>query len=190
MEQNCYPIWPIDIWQRGQEHSMWHGFYWAKTKVYLIKVDCCCRSVMSNSLWPHGLQHARLPYPSLSPRICSDSKSIESVMPSNHLFLCGLLLLLPSIFPSTRVFSNEKGLRIRWPKYWSFSISSSNEYSGLVSFSTNWFDFLAVQESWTIKKTEHWRIDAFKLWWWRRLLRVPWIAKRLNQSTLKEINPE
>ena len=72
--------------------------------------------------------------------------SIESVMPSNHLILCHLLLLLPSIFPSIRVFSSESALRIRWPKYWSliFSISPSNEYSGLMSFRIDWFD-LAVQ---------------------------------------------
>ena len=72
---------------------------------------------------------------------------IESVMPSNHLILCHPLLLLPSIFPSIRVFSNESALRIRWPKYWSFSfsISPSNEYSGLISFSTDWWDLLAVQ---------------------------------------------
>ena len=72
---------------------------------------------------------------------------IKSVMPSNHLILCGPLLLLPSIFPSIRVFSDESFLRIRWPKYWSFSfsISPSNEYSGLISFTIDWFDFLAVQ---------------------------------------------
>ena len=73
--------------------------------------------------------------------------SIESVMPSNHLILCHPLLLLPSIFPSIRVFSNELALCIRWPKYWSFSfsISPSNEYSGLIFFRIDWFDFLAVQ---------------------------------------------
>ena len=67
-------------------------------------------------------------------------RSIESVMPSNHLMLCRPLLLLPSIFPSTRVFSNESVLCIRWPKYWSFSssISLSNEYSGLISFRMDW----------------------------------------------------
>ena len=72
--------------------------------------------------------------------------SIESVMPSNHL-LCHPLLLLPSIFPSIRVFSNEAALCIRWPKYWrfSFSISPSNEYSGLISFRMDWLDLLAVQ---------------------------------------------
>ena len=74
--------------------------------------------------------------------------SIESVMPSNHLtILCCPLLLLPSSFPSIRVFTNESALRIRWPKYWSFSlnISPSNEYSGLISFRIDWLDLLAVQ---------------------------------------------
>ena len=71
--------------------------------------------------------------------------SIESVMPSNHLILCYLLLLLPSIFSSIRVLSNESALCIRWPKYWSFSISPSNEYSGLISFRIDWLDLPAVQ---------------------------------------------
>ena len=73
--------------------------------------------------------------------------SIESVMPSNHLILCRPLLIPPSIFPSIRVFSNESALHIRWPKYWSFSfsVSPSKEYSGLLSFRINWFDLLAVQ---------------------------------------------
>ena len=73
--------------------------------------------------------------------------SIESVMPSNHLILCHSLLLPSSVFPSIRVFSNESVLCIRWPKYWSFSfsISPSNEYSGLISFRMDWFDLLAVQ---------------------------------------------
>ena len=73
--------------------------------------------------------------------------SIESVIPSNHLILCRPLLLLPSIFPTIRVFSNESALRIRWPKYWSFSfnISPSNEHPGLNSFRMDWLDLLAVQ---------------------------------------------
>ena len=73
--------------------------------------------------------------------------SIELMMPSNHLILCRPLLLLPSIFPSIRVFSNESVLHIRWPKYWSFSfsINPSNEHSGLISFRIDWFDLLAVQ---------------------------------------------
>ena len=75
--------------------------------------------------------------------------SIESVMPSNNLFLCRPLLLLPSVFPGIRVFSNESALRIRWPKYWSFSfsISASKEYSGLISFKIDWLDLLVVQGS-------------------------------------------
>ena len=74
--------------------------------------------------------------------------SIESVMPSNHLILCHPILLPPSIFPSIRVFSNESTLSARWPKYWrfSFSVSPSNEYSGLIFFRMDWLDFLAVQE--------------------------------------------
>ena len=73
--------------------------------------------------------------------------AIESVIPSNHLILCRPLLLLPSIFPSSRVFSSESVLHIRWPKYWSFSfsLSPSNEYSGLVSFRIDWLDLLVVQ---------------------------------------------
>ena len=71
--------------------------------------------------------------------------SIESVMPSNHLVLCHPLMFLPSLFPSIRVFSNELALCIRWPKYWSFSINPFNEYSGLISFSMDWFDLLAVK---------------------------------------------
>ena len=71
--------------------------------------------------------------------------SIESVMPSNHLILCRPLLLLPSIFSSIRVFSNESALGIRWPKYWNFIFSLSNEYSGLISFRIDWFDLLAVR---------------------------------------------
>ena len=71
--------------------------------------------------------------------------SIESVMPSYHLILCHPLLLPPSIFPSIRVFSSESALHIRWPKYWSFSFSPSNEYSGLISFRMDWFDLLAIQ---------------------------------------------
>ena len=74
---------------------------------------------------------------------------IKSAMPSNHLILCRPLLLLPSVFPSIRVFSNESTVRIRWPKYWSFSfsISPSSEYSGFISFRVDWFDLLVVQRT-------------------------------------------
>ena len=102
-------------------------------------------SVMSNSLQPHGLQHPRLPCPSSTPIL--KLMSIESVTPSNHLTLCHPFFLLPSIFPSIRVFSNESVIHIRQPKYWifSFSISPSNEYSVLISFRIDWFDLLAAQ---------------------------------------------
>ena len=102
---------------------------------------------MSNSLWPHGLQHARLPCPSPTSWSLLKLMSIKSVMPSNHLILCHPILLLPSNFPSIRVFSSESVLCIRWPKYWSFSfsISTSNEDSGLISFRMDWLDFFAVQ---------------------------------------------
>ena len=104
-------------------------------------------SVLSYSLRPHEPQHARPPCPSPTPGVHSNSTSIESVMPSNHLILCCPLLLLPSIFPSIRVFSNESALHIRWPKYWSFSfnISPSNEHPGVISFRMDWLDLLAVQ---------------------------------------------
>ena len=178
-------------------------------------------------------------------------------MPFSHLIHCRPLFLLPSIFPRIRVFSNESALRIRWPKYWSFSfnISPSNEHPGLISFRMDRLDLLAVQgtlrsllqhhsskasvlwcspfftvqlshpymtnldsilksrditlptkvrlvktmvfpvvmygcESWTVKKAEHQRIDAFELWCWRRLLKVPQTTRRSNQSLLREINPE
>ena len=100
---------------------------------------------MSDSLQPHELQHARLPCPSLIALSLLKLMSIDSVMLSNHLILCHPLLLLLSNFPSIRVFSNKFSLCIRWPKCWSFSISPSNEYSRLISFSIDWFDLLAVQ---------------------------------------------
>ena len=92
------------------------------------------------------MQHAKLRCPSPTPVFCSNSCP-SSVMTSNHVILCRCLLLLPSIFPSIRVFSNESALRIRWPKYWScsFNISPSNEHSGLISFRMDWLDLLAVQ---------------------------------------------
>ena len=106
-------------------------------------------SVVSDSLGPQGRQHTRHQASLSITNSWSLLKlmSIELVMPSNHLILSHPLLLLPSIFPSIRVFSNELVLRIRWPKYWSFSfsISPSNECSGLISFRMDWLDLLAVQ---------------------------------------------
>ena len=166
---------------------------------------------MSDSLQPHGLQHARLPCPSLSPGICSTAcllcifwwnvneqrvngpivvvhslsrirlfvtpwtaahkasqcttnprsllklMSIRSAMLSNHLILSCPLLLPPSIFPSIRVFSNESVLRIRWPKYWSFSISPSNEYSGLISFK---IDLISLQSKGLKSLLQHHSLKA------------------------------
>ena len=102
-------------------------------------------SVVSNSLWPHRLQHSRASLPFTFSQSLLKLMSIESVMPSNHPIFCHPLLLLPSIFPSIRVFTNETALLIGGPKYWSFSFSPSNEYSGLISFRIDWFDLLAVQ---------------------------------------------
>ena len=170
----------------------------------IIPCCCCCSVAQSDSLWPRGLQHTRLPCPSLSeftqthvhwgfpggsvskesacqyrrhkrcgfdpwvgkipwkrkwqstpiflPRKFHGQRSLAgyspvSVMPSNHLILCHPLLFLPSIFPSIRVFPNESALHIKWQKYWSFSfsISPSNEYWGLISYKIDWIDLLAVQ---------------------------------------------
>ena len=101
-------------------------------------------SVVFHCLRPYGLQHCQASLSITNCRSFLKLMSIESVMPSKHLILCCHLLLLPSIFPSIRVFSNESVLHIRWPKYWgfSFSISPSSEYSGLIS---HWLDLLAVQ---------------------------------------------
>ena len=116
--------------------------FWDKNEVSVQ----LSHSVVSNSLQPHGLQHANFPVRHQLLELLK-LMSIKSVMPSSHLILCRPLLLLPSIFPSIRVFSNESVLPIRLPKYWSFSfsISPSNEYSRLISFRSDWLDLLAVQ---------------------------------------------
>ena len=118
---------------------------------------------MSDSLWPHGLQHAILSGLSLSPWVCSNSSTKS--MSSSDLTLCFPLLLLPLIFSRIRVFSNESVLRLRWPKYWSFSfsISPSNEYSGLISFRIDWFNLLAIQG--TLKSLlQHHNLKVSILW--------------------------
>ena len=106
------------------------------------------RSVISDSLLPHGLQHTRPPCPSPTPGAYSNL-CLQVSDAIHHLILYCSLLLLPSIFPSIKVFSNESVLGIRRPKYWSFSFSISpfNEYSGLISFMIDWLDLLAVQET-------------------------------------------
>ena len=128
---------------------------------------CCCSvtKVMSNSLWPHGMQHARLLCPPLSPRVCSNS------CPLSH--WCYLTIsssatpfsfCLPS-FPSIQVFSSELAFQIRWLKYWSFSFSNSlcNEYSGLISFRIDWFGLLSIQG--TLKSLlQHCNLKTSVLW--------------------------
>ena len=132
------------------------------SKLYLLVQFSC--SVVSDSATPWTA--ARQAFLSIT-NLWSLPKltSIELVMPSNHLILCGPLLLLPSIFPSIRVFSNKSALCIRWPKYWSFSfsISPSNEYSGLISFRIDWFDLLAVQG--TLKSLLQHRSSKASIFW-------------------------
>ena len=102
---------------------------------------------MSDSLQPHESQHARPPYPSPTPGVYSSSCPLSRWCHPPTVILCHSLLLLPSILPSIRVFSNKSALHIKWPKYCSFSfnISPSNEHSGLISFRMDWLDLLAVQ---------------------------------------------
>ena len=111
----------------------------------------CCSvqficSIVYDSFQPHGLQHARLPHAIINSRNLLKLMSIELVMPSNHLFLCRPCLLLPSVFPIIRVFSNESVLPIRWRKYWrfSFNTSPSNEYSGFLPFRKYTHAFLYI----------------------------------------------
>ena len=118
-----------------------------QTKIRMI--FCCCCSV-AQFIWLFATPWTAAHQASLSvtnSRSLLKLMSIALVMPWNHLVLCCLLLLLPSIFPSIRVFSNESVLHIKWPKYWSFifSISPSNEYSGLISFRMDWLDLCTVQ---------------------------------------------
>ena len=117
-----------------------------KNRNNLVKLSC---SVVSNSLRPPWTVACQASLSITNSWSLLKLMSIMSVMPSNHLILCCPLLLLPSIFSSISVFSSESVLRIKWPKYWSFtfSISPSNEYSGLISFRIDWLDLLAVQRT-------------------------------------------
>ena len=147
---------------------LWRSAYWVRKKPVSFK-NIQFRSVQLLSCvrlfatpWIAARQASLSITNSRSP---PKPMSIKSVMPSNHLILCHPLLLLPSIFPSIRVFSNELALRIRWPKYWNFSfnISPSNEHPGLISFRMDWLDLLAVQG--TLKSLlQHHSSKASILW--------------------------
>ena len=127
----------------------------------ILMASSFSHSVMSDSLQPHGLQKARLPCPSPSPRACSHSWATLGCHPHKFIFWHPLLLL-PSIFASIRVFSNELALRIRWPKF-IFNNNTSNKYSGLIAFRFDWFDLLAVQG--TLKNLlQHYSWKASILW--------------------------
>jgi len=131
------------------------SFYPCFLQPFLVSKKTTCgfssvqfsRSVVSDSLRPHELQHARPPCPSPPPGVHPNSCPSRSVMPSSHLILCCPLFFLPPIPPNIRVFSNESTLRMRWPKYWSFSlsISASNEHPELISFRIDWLDLHVVQ---------------------------------------------
>ena len=130
----------------GSYHAISKKLYWVTPAFisfffFSSNVCCCCSFAQSCLTLRHPMTAACQASLSLTvSRVTLKRVSIESVMPSNHLILCRPLLLLPSIFPSIRVFSNESALRIRWPKYWSFSfsISPSNEHPGLISFRMDW----------------------------------------------------
>ena len=120
-------------------------FQFLKNFYVCICIVLFSHSVVSYSLQPHGLPHAKFPCPSPSPGFCSNLCPMSFlVMPSHYFLFCCPFLLLLSIFPCIMVFSNELALHISWPNYWSFSISPSNKYSGLISFRIDWFDLLAV----------------------------------------------
>ena len=125
-------MWPIISCGASQKGALWLLF---------------SHSVASDSLQPHGMQHARPPCPSPTPRACSNTCPLSRWCHPTILFFCYPLPLLPSIFPSIRVFSSDSALCIRWPKYWRFSLSISlfNEYSRLISFRIDKFDLLVVQ---------------------------------------------
>ena len=131
-----------NVFARKKIFYLWAKFIQSLLIIKFSSVQFSC-SVVSNSLRPHESQHARPPCPSPTPSSFRLT-SFESVMPSSHLILCWPLFLLPLIPPSIRVFSNESTLRMRWPKYWSFSFSiiPSKEHPGLISFRMDWLDLI------------------------------------------------
>ena len=140
-------------WRRGNQRKECLTFrvslllYQEGDGVSSVQISWFSCSVVSDSLWPPLTAARQASLSITNSQSPPKPMSIESVMPSNHVILCHPLLLLPSIFPSIRVFSSESTLRITWPKYWSFSfsISPSNEHPGLISFRMDWLVLLAVQ---------------------------------------------
>ena len=146
-------------WQHTRARQFPH--HWNLRSTHSVQFSC---SAVSSSLQPHGLQHTRPPCPSPTPRVYSNSCPLSQWCHPT-ISACRPLPLLPSIFPSIRVFSSDSVLHIRWPKYWSFSfsISPSNEHSGLISFRMDWLDLLAVQG--TLKSLlQHHSSKASILW--------------------------
>ena len=118
----------------------------AVSDILLLGCCSCCSVAKSGpTLWTPWTVACRAPLSSTVSRSLLILMSVELVMLSNHLTPCHLLFLLPSVFPSIRVFSNKSALHVIWPKYWSFSVSPPNEYSGMISFRIDWFDLLSVQ---------------------------------------------
>ena len=135
--------------ERGERRANKTILFWVSNVLLLIQFSSVqfSRSVVSDSLWPHGLQHAGPPCPSPTPGVYSNSCLLSWWCHPTNSFSVVPLLLSPSIFSSIRVFSNESTLRMRCPKYWSFSFSiiPSKEHPGLISFRMDWLDLLAVQ---------------------------------------------
>ena len=138
---------------------------------------------MSDSLGLHGLQQRQASLFFTGSWSLLKLMSIELVAPSNHLILCCPLLLLLSIFPSVRVFSNESALCIRWSKYWNFSISPSNEYSGLISFRIDWFALHTVQG--TLKGLLSWKASVL---WHSAFFMVQFSARVTDGIWMQELN--
>ena len=166
-----------------------------------------CSSVVSNSLQPHEFQHARPLCPSPNPRVHPNSRPSSQWCHPDILYSVVPFSSCPQSLPASES-SSESTLYMRWPKCWSFSFSITpskkimiNPDSILKSRDITWPTEVHLVramvspvvmygcESWAVKRTECWRIDAFELWCWRSLLRVPWTARRSNQSILKKISP-